>query len=128
MLEKLNKSFFTYFDRPPTSLGQRPEGFYPSGEQLQTILANMSVPQHGQLGSLLSSVEFPHHTPPRITSDVSANSTDARASTSQPTKESDSLPPDERRSSSIAALRLKAREHEIQLDKLRQTKQNDNSP
>lgn len=83
----------------------------------------MSVPQHSTHG--IAPVEFvpSNRIPPRAPSPPSDST---RASTSQ-TKDPDNVPQDERRSSSIAALRLKAREHEKELDKLRYSKQNDDS-
>lgn len=54
---------------------------------------------------------------PIMSTSVSQNSTTPQASLAQ---ESTTPPPEDRRSSSIAALRLKAREHEMRLEMLRQ--------
>lgn len=82
----------------------------------------MSVPQHPQHG--LTPVEF--NTPNRVAQNIPSSPGSIRASTSQ-TKDAENVPQEDRRSSSIATLRLKAREHEKELDKLRNNKTNDDS-
>lgn len=99
-------------------MNHRPEGFYTSTESLQNLLANMSVPQHS--GHSIPPVEFVQ------SNRMPSPSDSTRASTSQK-KDTDNIPQDDRRTSSIATLRLKAREHEKELDKLRYSKQNDDS-
>lgn len=106
----------------PLSVNHRPEGFYTSTESLQNLLANMSVPQHS--AHTISPVEFVPSN--RIQQRIPSPLDSTRASTSQ-MKDTDNIPHDDRRSSSIATLRLKAREHEKELDKLRYSKQNEDN-
>lgn len=80
----------------------------------------MSVPQHS--AHAISPVEFVSSS--RIPQRMSSPLDTLRPSTSQ-VKDAEIIPEDDRRSSSIATLRLKAREHEKELDKLRYTKQNE---
>ncbi|KAK4879032.1 hypothetical protein RN001_007178 [Aquatica leii] len=86
------------YHRGPPSLLPPSVGLYPSASSFQTLLANISAAQRPKLPTQ----EFTSSPP------LSPNS-------------SATSPPDvDRRSSSIAALRLKAREHELRLEMLRQ--------
>lgn len=76
-------------------------GLYPSASSFQTLLANISAAQRPKLPQ----PEFSSASPPL--------SPGASTAAGQP-------PEVDRRSSSIAALRLKAREHELRLEMLRQ--------
>ncbi|XP_031342161.1 homeobox protein aristaless [Photinus pyralis] len=88
------------YHRGPPSLLPPSVGLYPSASSFQTLLANISAAQRPKLPT----PEFTASPP------LSPNSSGATSS-----------PPEvDRRSSSIAALRLKAREHELRLEMLRQ--------
>ncbi|XP_063697802.1 homeobox protein aristaless-like [Culicoides brevitarsis] len=111
--------FLHSLHRSPNALSighNRPEGFYTSPESLQNLLANMTVPQHST--HAISPVEYVSHS--RMQQRIPSPSESTRASTSQ-SKETEDI-----RTSSIATLRLKAREHEKELDKMR-NKPNDDS-
>uniref|UniRef100_A0A336LIU8 CSON007161 protein n=1 Tax=Culicoides sonorensis TaxID=179676 RepID=A0A336LIU8_CULSO len=114
--------FLHSFHRSPTSLSMnnRPEVFYPSNESLQNLLSNISVPHHTGISQLdfVPSNRVPHGLP--------STSNTVTASTSE-TGTTEKSPQDDRRSSSIATLRLKAKEHEKELDKLRYIQKNEES-
>ncbi|KAF5306662.1 hypothetical protein FQA39_LY08851 [Lamprigera yunnana] len=87
------------YHRGPPSLLPPSVGLYPSASSFQTLLANISAVQRPKL-------------PPQEFTSSPPLSPNSSATTT---------PPDvDRRSSSIAALRLKAREHELRLEMLRQ--------
>lgn len=100
-----------HFPRPPPlSLGHLAAAYSPT-TSFQSLLANISAAQRPKVSTAASppiSEEPPRAvTPPAATSQSSSSS-------------SPPSPPDvDRRSSSIAALRLKAREHELRLEMLR---------
>lgn len=96
----------SHIPRPPPLLGHLATAGYPSNS-FHTLLANISAAQR-----------------PKLTADPSAVSpvgSEEALSPTTPTLSSspESLPDIDRKSSSIAALRLKAREHELRLEMLR---------
>lgn len=94
-----------YHRGAPPLLPPAAVGLYPSSSSFQTLLANISAAQRPKL----QTQEFTSSPPLSPTTATSASS-------SAPV-----TPPDvDRRSSSIASLRLKAREHELRLEMLRQ--------
>lgn len=123
------------FNRPSSSaLSPRQDQFY-TNESLQNLLANISAGQQAAAANpnALSQLRF---TPPTLAPVVppplsdSSNSPDALTNNSreQPTTSREQqvglVPPKEdRRNSSIAVLRLKAREHEIKLEQMRRAKE-----
>lgn len=95
-----------HFSRPPPLLGHL--AAYAPATSFQSLLANISAAQRPKLTP-------PATASPPETEDTLPPSPGASATGSAP-----GSPPDiDRRSSSIAALRLKAREHELRLEMLR---------
>lgn len=96
-----------HLPRPPPLLGHLASAAYNPNNSFHTLLANISAAQR-----------------PKLTTDPSAVSpveSEEALSPTTPTLSSspESLPDIDRKSSSIAALRLKAREHELRLEMLR---------
>lgn len=94
-----------YFTSPPSPYHRGQPfppavGLYPSSSSFQTLLANISAAQRPKL-------------PPQEFTSSPPLSPESSTSTTSP-------PDVDRRSSSIASLRLKAREHEMRLELLRQ--------
>lgn len=94
---------------------------YSSSTSFQSLLANISAAQHSahQVNSKALHAEYLNSTannpsPPLSPAVSSANTSNGNSS-----------PSDDLRSSSIAALRLKAREHELRLEMLRQNEHGD---
>ncbi|XP_054283540.1 homeobox protein aristaless-like [Macrosteles quadrilineatus] len=96
------------FPRPPPFLGHL--AAYSPATSFQSLLANISAAQRPKLPLPSASPPEPEELPPAV----------ALPPTLATTPPAPSSPPDiDRRSSSIAALRLKAREHELRLEMLR---------
>ncbi|XP_075214060.1 aristaless-related homeobox protein-like isoform X2 [Lycorma delicatula] len=97
-----------HFPRPPPLLGHLAAAYTPT-TSFQSLLANISAAQRPKV-STTSSPPASEEPPRSVTPPA----------TSQSSPSSPPSPPDvDRRSSSIAALRLKAREHELRLEMLR---------
>lgn len=81
------------------------------------------------MSTMLPNLNFPPSKPPAIeTSTTTPTQVPVPLTVSPETSKEPSVPVEgDRRSSSIAALRLKAREHEIKLEQLRQNKCNEDS-
>lgn len=103
---------------------------YSSSTSFQSLLANISAAQHSNAmaaakpgpfhsgpshSEYLANAASPPISPQAHPSNLTTTATSSISSGSDGTS-----PTDDRRSSSIAALRLKAREHEIRLEMLRQ--------
>lgn len=100
---------------PPSLLSPASVSLYPSAaSSFQTLLANISAAQRPPKQEYTATASPPPLSPP-----VGAASTAAQSPTTQVTPPAAAADVD-RRSSSIASLRLKAREHELRLEMLRQ--------
>lgn len=98
-----------HFPRPPPLLSHLASAYTPT-TSFQSLLANISAAQRPKLPAASS--------PPA--SEESPRAITPPATTQSSSSPSPPLPQDvDRRSSSIAALRLKAREHELRLEMLR---------
>lgn len=99
-------------------------GLYSSSASFQSLLANISAAQHS-VHSLPGSKPPPLH--PDFLSNTNVTSSPPISPGVSATKSNNggSSPPTDLRSSSIAALRLKAREHELRLEMLRQNTNSD---
>lgn len=133
----LPAAYFNQFHRapPPPMMHPGVGGLYSQGASasFQTLLANISAAQRPPLVTKSPS-EYMHASAPQTVSPpISptgstkstssgnlAPQTGAQSSMSQSSQNESTPPPEDRRSSSIAALRLKAREHEMRLEMLRQ--------
>lgn len=119
------------FRAPPSPILPPGVGYSPSAS-FQSLLANISAAQHSN--ALAASKPPSFHTsashseyltnaasPPISPQAHPSTATNLTTTASSLSSGSDGTSPsDDRRSSSIAALRLKAREHEIRLEMLRQ--------
>lgn len=117
---------------PPSPI--QPPGFglgYSPSASFQSLLANISAAQHSSVMAASKPSSFHSTTahneymtsaasPPISPQAHPASATNLTTSASLSSGSDGTSPTDDRRSSSIAALRLKAREHEIRLEMLRQ--------
>lgn len=101
-----------------------PGSIYSPSASFQTLLANISAAQRPLVApptlSTQSSSEYL-----QTTSGISLSPPLSPSALQVPSSQPSTTPPEDRRSSSIAALRLKAREHELKLEMLRQNGQGD---
>lgn len=123
------------FRTPPSSIMPPGVGsLYSPSASFQSLLANISAAQHSNAMQAASKQQQYHHaahneyltsagsppiSPQGHPSNTATNLT-TTANSSISSGSDGASPTDDRRSSSIAALRLKAREHEIRLEMLRQ--------
>ncbi|CAD7078942.1 unnamed protein product [Hermetia illucens] len=123
----LPPAYFNQFHRapPPHVLATGMSSMYPS-TSFQSLLANISAAQRPPVQPPVQQkppvgVEFiPNVVSSPPVSPTIAAANHPIAAPSAPTTPGSTTPPEDRRSSSIAALRLKAREHEMKLEMLRQ--------
>jgi homeobox protein aristaless-related len=87
--------------------------FYSPTASFQTLLANISAAQRSSETSKPSPEEYPTSSSSATTSPALTSTVPIQTASPQPAKE-------DLKTSSIAALRLKAREHELKLEMLRQ--------
>lgn len=105
---------------PSPMLAHGVGSLYSPSASFQSLLANISAAQHSahQANSKMLHSDFLNNSnnvsPPLSPAVSSANTSNGNSS-----------PPDDLRSSSIAALRLKAREHELRLEMMRQSERGD---
>ena len=100
---------------PPPLLPPGVGGLYTPSASFQTLLANISAAQRTPVVPSKPSPSSDY-----LTSPAAPNSPPISPTALSVSSQSDTTPPQDRRSSSIAALRLKAREHELRLEMLRQ--------
>lgn len=119
------------FRTPPSPILPPGVGLYSPSASFQSLLANISAAQHSSVvaaskqpsfhaphGEFLNSAGSPPISPQGHPSTATNLTTTGNSSISSGSD--GASPTDDRRSSSIAALRLKAREHELRLEMLRQ--------
>lgn len=94
---------------------------YSPSASFQSLLANISAAQHSAHQANTKAMQ---HSEFLSNANTSSPPLSPAVSQASPTN-GNSSPPDDLRSSSIAALRLKAREHEIRLEMLRQNEHGD---
>lgn len=130
-------SFFLFSTRsPPPMLPPGVGALYSPSASFQSLLANISAAQHSNAmsaakplqfhathGEFMSSAGSPPISPqghPSTATNLTTTTTTTASSSISSGGSDGASPTDDRRSNSIAALRLKAREHEIRLEILRQ--------
>ncbi|CRK94111.1 CLUMA_CG007634, isoform A [Clunio marinus] len=125
-------AYFNQFHRapPPPMLHPSVGSLYSptASASFQTLLANISAAQRPPMKSPTEYFSHPPNTtlsvsPPISPTDSNKSSTSAinvSSPVSSQTPNSSTPPPEDRRSTSIAELRLKAREHEMRLEVMRQ--------
>lgn len=110
--------------RTPTSQ-MLPHGvgsLYSPSASFQSLLANISAAQHSAAHQANSKASLHSEF---LTTSASVSPPLSPSVSSGNTTNGNSSPPDDLRTSSIAALRLKAREHELRLEMLRQNEHGD---